>query len=617
MKVILDIEANALLPEVTKIWCVVAQDFHTKEVFTFVQEEVYTPEFRKFLDGLELLIGHHVVGYDCRVFEKLLNCSFPSERIRDTLVMSRLTDPMREGGHSLEAWSKRFGLHKPEIKDFSVYTPEMLERCKADVEINHKLYRYLLQKEITSESKSALLCEQDVRRIIDEQVQEGVFIDRQKVQTLNVTCKKRADEIQQEVRRTFPIRSRLSREVTPKIKKDGTTSKVGLGKLDIGLLPGCSRNGSEDTGMVGGSFSLFDWEEFNLDSPTQRVQRLLERGWVPTEFTKPSLSHPKGQPKFSEHSATHIPEAKLLAEYLLVKNRFNTTREWLQKVDSKGYLHGSVMTLGTYTHRMSHQDPNLANVPSAETKEDGTPILELEGRFGWEMRECFTVENPNENGLVDIDATAIQYRGLSHYIGNREYAGIVSDNTIDLHDYHASLIEPVIKVKRNTMKTFTYALVLNSGFGKLGSILNGGVSRDKELGKDAYNVFVERIPGFRELREEIIPRWVTQGSIKGLDGRRIKIPDYHHALAIALQSFEAIVIKHTIQRYYKELKRRNIQLKQRLVIHDELLIEGRKKDLDTIGLTVVETIRQVGKDLGSLPALDGKYRTGNTWSQCH
>ena len=598
MKVILDLEANALLPEVTKIWCVVAQDFHTKEVFTFVQEEVYTLEFKKFLDGLELCIGHNLVGYDCRVFEKLLNYSFPSEKVRDTLVMSRLCDPMREGGHSLEAWSKRFGLHKPEIKDFSVYTPEMLERCKADVEINHKLYRYLLQKEITSESKSALLVEQDVRRIMDEQVEEGVFINRQKVQTLNVTCKKRADEIQQEVRKTFPIRSRQLDVITPRIKKDGTISKVGL-KSVLSSVSG-------DSTSVSGQFSTFSWEEFNLDSPTQRVQRLLERGWVPTQFT------PKGSPQFTEHSATNIPEAKLLAEYLLVRNRERTTKQWLDLCDSNGYLHGRVNSLGTYTHRMSHDNPNLANIPSAELDESGNPKLGLPGKFGWEMRECFTVENPDEYGLVDIDLTAIQLKAFAHYVGNKEYVALLDDVNCDIHAVHA---EALGGVERSKAKTYIYAYLLGAGFKKLGTILTG--VPDMQAGKSATERMWEKMPFLQEFREEIIPRWVAQGSIKGLDGRRIKIPDYHHALAIALQSFEAIVIKHTISRYYKELKRRNIQFKQRLVIHDELLIEGKKKDLDTIGSCVVETIRQVGTYLGSLPALDGKYRIGATWSQCH
>ena len=606
MKVILDIEANALLPEVSKIWCVVAQDFHTKEVFTFVQEEVYTPEFKKFLDGLELMVGHNLVGYDCRVFEKLLNYSFLPDKVRDTLVMSRLTDPMREGGHSLEAWGKRFGLHKPEIKDFSVYTPEMLERCKADVEINHKLYRYLLQKEITSESKNALLVEQDVRRIIDEQVEKGIFIDRQKVQTLNVTCKKRADEIQQEVRKTFPVRSKLSRGVTPRIKKDGSISKIGLGKL----FPGPSRCTSfrDITSIVGGQFSTFTWEEFNLDSPTQRVQRLLERGWVPTQFT------PKGNPQFTEHSAVNIPEAKLLAEYLLVRNRERTTKQWLDLCDSNGYLHGRVNSLGTYTHRMSHDNPNLANIPSAELMDDGTenPKLGLPGKFGWEMRECFTVENPDEYGLVDIDLTAIQLKAFAHYVGNKEYVALLDNPDIDIHSVHA---EALGGTSRSRAKTWIYAWLLNAGYKKLGQILTGQPFMDYGV-KSVENLY-SRMPFIKNFRDNEIWRWVKQGSIKGLDGRRIKIPDYHHALAIALQSFEAIVIKHTIQRYYKELKRRNIQFKQRLVIHDELLIEGKKKDLDTIGLTVVETIRQVGKDLGSLPALDGKYRIGRTWAQCH
>ena len=222
MKVILDLESDALLPDCTKIHCVVAKIFGTDEVFTFVQEEVYSQEFTRFLDKVELLIGQNIVSFDIKVFEKLLGYFFPVDKCRDSLIMSRLCSPVREGGHSLEAWGNRFGLVKPPIEDFSVYTPEMLQRCREDVRITERFYRYLLQKEITSVSKEALLCEQQVRYIIDEQIKDGVYIDRQKVQTLNVRCKKRADEIQEEVRKSFPVRSKSIKTISPRLRKDGS-----------------------------------------------------------------------------------------------------------------------------------------------------------------------------------------------------------------------------------------------------------------------------------------------------------------------------------------------------------------------------------------------------------
>ena len=50
--------------------------------------------------------------------------------------------------HSIEAWGVRFGLYKPEMEQWDVFTPEMMQRCERDVEIGYLTLKYLMQKEL-------------------------------------------------------------------------------------------------------------------------------------------------------------------------------------------------------------------------------------------------------------------------------------------------------------------------------------------------------------------------------------------------------------------------------------------------------------------------------------
>ena len=97
MKVVLDIEADGLNP--TKIWCIVAKDIKTNEVYTFEPDTL--SDFQNFSKNISVYIGHNLIGYDLPVIHKLLNITVPLDRVVDTLVISRLLDSQR-GKHSLE-----------------------------------------------------------------------------------------------------------------------------------------------------------------------------------------------------------------------------------------------------------------------------------------------------------------------------------------------------------------------------------------------------------------------------------------------------------------------------------------------------------------------------------
>ena len=151
MRLVFDMEADNLLYRVTRMWCIVAKDIDTGEIYRWTPDALEAG--LSFLSKAEVLIGHNIIGYDLPVFQKLHNFTYFGE-LFDTLVVSRLQYPDRprpanyvgKAVHSVEAWGMRFGLPKPPHEDWSQFSEEMLHRCEQDVLITERIYKYLLEE---------------------------------------------------------------------------------------------------------------------------------------------------------------------------------------------------------------------------------------------------------------------------------------------------------------------------------------------------------------------------------------------------------------------------------------------------------------------------------------
>lgn len=142
---VFDIEANGI-ENVTKVWCYCSHDIETKELYqTAIMSGNFSENILIDWMGVDLLIGHNIKRYDLPVLEEVLGVTYKGE-IFDTLLMSQLLKNDRPGGHSLAAWAKRLGMEKQEHDEWDRYSPEMLERCKTDVEINVAIYQALLKE---------------------------------------------------------------------------------------------------------------------------------------------------------------------------------------------------------------------------------------------------------------------------------------------------------------------------------------------------------------------------------------------------------------------------------------------------------------------------------------
>tara|TARA_X000001388_G_scaffold27423_2_gene19333 strand:- start:2 stop:1861 length:1860 start_codon:yes stop_codon:yes gene_type:complete len=616
--ILFDIEANGLLrkskdrtwneelkkfekgviPKATTLWCIVAKDLETRKIYKFTPDEL--EEGIKFLQNAETLVGHNIIGYDIPLIEELYNIKL-TNKVIDTLVLSRLFNPQREGGHSLEAWGHRLEFKKADQPDFDEYSEEMLEYCVVDVNVNEKVYQQL-QREQAEDlfgvgfQQQSIDLEHAVARIMFAQEQNGFMLNESKVSSLLNQFKDELSRIEKKVRETFPPIKVEHKLVTPYIKKDGTLSKRGLNDDEYAEL------------LISGDtepFMRMKEQEFNLGSRQQIGERLMELGWKPKRFSKVTQ-----QPTIDElaiESMNKFKEGALIGEYLVFQKRVSQIQSWLdclyepdysKKMYESDRVHGYVNPNGAVTGRMTHSNPNMAQVPSVSSP------------FGTECRSCWIV--PEGYKLVGIDASGLEIRILAHYMKDKEYVNEIING--DIHTTNQKLAG--IK-SRDQAKTFIYAFVYGAGAIKLSKILETNEAQGKEIATR----FLRNLPSLKSLRERAEHTARSRKYLKGLDGRKVAVRQTKsfpsNALNTLVQSAGAVVMKQALIFLDQYIKNEGLDAKFVGNIHDEWQLEVKDTDADKVGQLGVIALQKAGEHFNLFCPLDGEYKIGDNWSETH
>ena len=222
MELVFDIETNGWNPD--KVNCMVVKELGKDPI-------LFRPDENRVGINLLLqayvLIGHNILGFDIPVINKLYNTNVGEDStIIDTLVLSRLFDPVREGGHSLKNWGYIVGSPKgEEPEEWEYFTEDMLIYCKQDVVLNELIYNHQNQKESKGFSEEAIVLEHDVFKIIKQQEDNGFYFNTRQASMLVAELKEKMTKVQREVRSTFKTKWVDVKKVFPKFKKDGELSK--------------------------------------------------------------------------------------------------------------------------------------------------------------------------------------------------------------------------------------------------------------------------------------------------------------------------------------------------------------------------------------------------------
>ena len=574
MNVVLDIETDSL--DASVVHCIVAKDRQTGEVHSWREQECYT-DFPLFCSKVDKFIMHNGISFDAPVLNKLLGTKISLSQIEDTLLLSQLTNPSRDKGHSLKSWGERLNFAKIEFSDFtSGISDEMVEYCKGDVALTERVW-ITLQQDIKKIDRRAIDLEYKIRALLDQQEKGGFTLDIQKATGLIARLEDKADELKREVHQRFTTILVPVKEVTPRYKKDGSLSTVGL------------RHISDPLTVVGVHTSI-EYQEFNLASRQQIVARLTKCGWKPEKFTE------KGHAIVDESVLKNvdIPEAKMIAEYLMLNKRVAQVKSWVKSLREDGKVHGQVLTLRAISGRMAHHSPNMAQVPAVYSP------------YGKECRECWTVSDA-ANVLVGCDASSLELRALAHYLNDRKFTDEVVDGDIHTANQHAAGLET-----RDQAKTFIYAFIFGAGAAKIGQVVGG----DAKQGQKLIDTFLKNTPSLAIFRKKV-DKASQRGYLVGVDGRHLIIRNRHAAVNLLIQGAGAVICKQWLVNI-NQLTREN-KLDARLVasIHDEYQHEVSIKHSKLFGELTRKAMKQTEKDLKILCPLDSEYKIGNTWADTH
>jgi DNA polymerase-1 len=628
--VILNIEANGLKPD--QIWCATCIDVDTGEEHVFRRPDLHPQDFLSYWDDVGLCVGHNVIPYDLPALARLVPGCARTDRsgVVDTLVVSRLLDYSRSGGHSLAAWSETVGVEKSIQPPWDAFSEALVEHSLQNCRITLALYKTFLPYLTSPRWQRPIETEMKVQQYLVEMHENGFYLDVDSVENLRYNILEELVELDRKISEDFPPRVRMLREVTPRTTKFGT-----LNRNDFRWA------GPDLSVFNGGPFSLIAYEDFNPGSPAQIVERLNEAGWQPTEKTKGHIQaiRDKDEEKIARFSKTGWmvseknlatlpdtapPAARSLALRIMLASRSRTLTEWLQHYNGNTHrVHGTVNGLGAWTGRCSHTKPNTGNIPvpqplnekSTEVARRANAIDKLLRTYWQAAPDCW---------LVGVDAEGIQLRVLAHIINDPRFTEAVvsgkKEDGTDPHTLNKTALGNPCK-SREAAKTFIYAWLLGAGVDKVSQILECSYSEAKRACED----FVQFYPGLQTIKRDVIPRDAQRGYFEGFDGRYVRIVGddqgsrEHFTLAGYLQNGEVVVMKRAMEIWVPRLKLERIPFKLVNFVHDEWQTEvSAGRDVAEYVATVQkDAIRQAGEDLQLLCPMSGSSDIGITWSETH
>ena len=548
MQVVLDIETDGFNP--SKIHCIVAKNIDTNLVTVFDPDHLYS--FNSWSKNVDKFIMHNGLSFDAPILNRLLGTNIKPDRIIDTLILSQLFNPLRDKGHSLKAWGEKLNMLKGgEGVNFLVYNQAMLDYCKQDVEITHVVYKELIN-ESKGFSKESVDLEHKVRLILNQQENNGFAFNMRKAQELRAKLRDDLHDLEQWSLEEFE----------PTIVEMKTKTKE---------IP------------------------FNIGSRQQIADRLIKRGWKPSQYTdKDNIIMNESVLKTIKEPSLKVI-AERFAKYFLLQKRVVMIEAWIDACQEDERVHGRVMTLRTVTGRMAHNSPNMAQVPATYSP------------YGKDCRNLWTVSDPVRYKLVGTDASGLELRCLAHYLKDTTYTDEILNG-----DIHTKNMELAGIKDRDQAKTFIYAFLYGAGPDKIGKIVGAG----KEQGKMLIKRFLSNLPALKRLREQVEDAG-RRGRIKAIDGRYLKVRSAHSALNTLLQGAGAIICKQWLVHIMSRVYQKNLDVKLVASVHDEYQFEVLNKDVGDFCAITKIAMKETEQTLKLRCPLDNDYKVGTTWTETH
>lgn len=321
-------------------------------------------------------------------------------------------------------------------------------------------------------------------------------------------------------------------------------------------------------------------EEFNINSTKQLSHLLFDKLELPP-IKKTKTGYSTDVEVLEKLLDKHPIIEKILEYRSLIKLKSTYIDGLINLINPKtGRIHSKFRQTVTSTGRLSSTEPNLQNIP----------IKTEEGRI---IRKAFVPENENYV-LVDADYSQIELRVLAHISEDKGLIEAFKNN----EDIHQRTAAEVFGVDKELVSSLMRSRAKAVNFGIVYGISDFGLSRDLKITRKEAKVYIDsyfrRYPKVKEYMDNIVRQGKEKGYVKTLLNRIRYIPEITSANAIQrnfgermamntpIQGSAADIIKIAMVNVFKELKDNKMKSKLILQVHDELIIEAHKDEVDKV-----------------------------------
>ena len=352
--------------------------------------------------------------------------------------------------------------------------------------------------------------------------------------------------------------------------------------LDVKFLKKLSKRTSDELGKITKKIFELSGEEFNISSPKQLGEILFEKMKISDKPKKTKT----GQYSTSEETLTELASkndiVKLVLEHRSISKLLNTYIDSLPKQldKSTNRIHTEYVQTIASTGRLSSVNPNLQNIPIRTSR-------------GKEIRKAFIAKN-KDYFLMAADYSQIELRIIAS-LSEEENMMSAFKNKEDIHSSTASAvfnvpINKVTKEQRSNAKVVNFGIIYGvSAFG-----LSNQTNLNRKESKELIEKYFEKYPKLKHYMNNQISFARDNGFVETILGRRRYLKDINsqnsivrgaaerNAINAPIQGSAADIIKIAMINIQNKLSNGNYKSKMLLQVHDELVFDVFKPELNEI-----------------------------------
>lgn len=351
-------------------------------------------------------------------------------------------------------------------------------------------------------------------------------------------------------------------------------------------------------------------EEFNINSPKQLGVILFEKLQMP--YAKKTKSGYSTAADVLDKLAPEFPFVNKILEYRQLTKLKSTYADGLATyIREDGRIHGTFNQTITATGRISSTEPNLQNIP-------------IRMELGRRIRKVFI---PKDGYVfLDADYSQIELRILAHMSGDEKLIAAYN-SAQDIHRITASQVfnvpfEEVTDLQRRNAKAVNFGIIYGiSSFG-----LSQDLSISKKEASEYINKYFDTYPSIKAYIDGLVADAKEKGYSTTMFARRRQIPELKSgnfmqrsfgervAMNAPIQGTAADIIKLAMIRVYEELKNKGLKSKLILQVHDELLVETSKDEIELVKQIMTDSMKHAAK---LLVPLEIDLKQGDNWLEAH